>query len=225
MFYLLFRILCVFLLICPGLLLSGDIAEFVSLGWSDNYNYYAFGQYGVQDGSGFPYAEIYVLDVAKNEFVKNGSFNNRVETDTTSLTGLQMLVNLRQQVDSLFAKYDISELKSFKILFPVSNEQQKTASFSLKNGKELRLNLAQKSRGEIHEYTSESAFHVEINSGEKTKCTIGNINRFRRGVINYNINRVLSDPGEKHFVVVIQKQMLGFEGPSIRYMVEAAKLD
>ena len=225
MLFFLSRFLVVLFLFYPGLLLSGDNAEFVSLGWSDNYNYYAFGQYGIEDGSGFPYAEIYIIDVEKNEFVNNGSFRKRVETDTTFLTGLSVLINLRQKADSLFDKYEISELRPGKVLFPGSNGQQKTASYSLNNGKELRLHLVQKSKGEIHEYTSESAFHLEIYSGEQPKSTIGNINRFRRGIIRYDINRVLSGPGEKNIVVVIQKQMLGFEGPSIRYMVETAKLD
>ena len=46
---------------------AGDFAEFRSLGFSESGQYYAFAQMGIRDGSGFPYAELWVIDVAKNE--------------------------------------------------------------------------------------------------------------------------------------------------------------
>jgi len=46
---------------------AGDIAEFRPLGFSESGQYYAFAQMGIHDGSGVPYAEIWVIDVLKNE--------------------------------------------------------------------------------------------------------------------------------------------------------------
>ena len=46
---------------------AGDIAEFRPLGFSESGQYYAFAQMGVHDGSGVPYAELWVIDVLKNE--------------------------------------------------------------------------------------------------------------------------------------------------------------
>ena len=48
---------------------AGDASTYQSLGFSDDGKYFAFVQYGIQDGSGFPYANAGVIDVAKNAFV------------------------------------------------------------------------------------------------------------------------------------------------------------
>jgi predicted secreted protein len=48
---------------------AGDQAQFRPLGFSENGQYYAFAQIGIHDGSGFPYAEVAVVDVAKNDLV------------------------------------------------------------------------------------------------------------------------------------------------------------
>lgn len=48
---------------------AGDQAEFRSLGFSESGRYYAFAQVGTQDGSGFPYADVAVVDVLKNDLM------------------------------------------------------------------------------------------------------------------------------------------------------------
>jgi len=54
---------------CTTLAAAGDQAQFHPLGFSESGQYYAFAQTGTQDGSGFPYAEVGVVDVAKNDLV------------------------------------------------------------------------------------------------------------------------------------------------------------
>ena len=48
---------------------AGDASTFMPLGFSKSGKYYAFAQTGQQDGSGFYYASVAVVDVAKDEFV------------------------------------------------------------------------------------------------------------------------------------------------------------
>lgn len=48
--------------------LAGDFASLNFIGFSNDGKYLAFEEYGVQDGSGFPYSDLYVIDVAKNTF-------------------------------------------------------------------------------------------------------------------------------------------------------------
>ena len=43
-------------------LLAADAAERVFIGFSADGRYFAFEQFGVQDGSGFPYSDIFVID-------------------------------------------------------------------------------------------------------------------------------------------------------------------
>ena len=54
------------------LLFAGDVANLVNLGFSPDGMTYAFGEYGITDQTYRSYAEIYIVDVAKNDFVKSG---------------------------------------------------------------------------------------------------------------------------------------------------------
>lgn len=48
--------------------LAGDYATLSFIGFSKDGRYLAFEEHGVQDGSGFPYSNIYFIDVEKNSF-------------------------------------------------------------------------------------------------------------------------------------------------------------
>jgi predicted secreted protein len=52
---------------------AGDAANLEFLGFSKDGRYLAFEQYGIQDGSGFAYASVSVVDTTKNLLVKQAS--------------------------------------------------------------------------------------------------------------------------------------------------------
>jgi predicted secreted protein len=62
-----------FMMLFGATALAGDAADFLPLGFSKDGTYYAFAQTGVQDGSGFPYAQVAVVNVAKNSFAASRS--------------------------------------------------------------------------------------------------------------------------------------------------------
>ena len=70
-------------LLFPLSSLAGDQANLQVLGFSEDAKYFAFVQFGIQDGSGFPYSEIYVLDAATDSWVKPSPFRRRDEVDET----------------------------------------------------------------------------------------------------------------------------------------------
>lgn len=49
--------------------LAGDRALIDYLGYSDDGRYFSFEEFGVQDGSGFPYSNIYVVDLPADKWV------------------------------------------------------------------------------------------------------------------------------------------------------------
>lgn len=49
---------------------AGDRAEIDLIGYSEDGKYFAFEEYGVQDGSGFPFSNIYVVDLETDSWVK-----------------------------------------------------------------------------------------------------------------------------------------------------------
>ena len=65
---------------------AGDAAQFQPLGFSEDGRYFAFEEYGIQDGSGFPYANITILDTAADKWAAGSPFRIRLEDDTAALT-------------------------------------------------------------------------------------------------------------------------------------------
>lgn len=60
---------------------AADNAERAIIGFSPDGRYFAFEQYGIQDGSGFPYSEIFVVDLDANSWVKGSPFREKSEDD------------------------------------------------------------------------------------------------------------------------------------------------
>ena len=81
------------LLACLGLLLllavlpaqAGDNADRGTALFSPDGRYFAFEQYGVQDGSGFPFSDIYVIDLDRDEWVKDTPIRVRLESEDATL--------------------------------------------------------------------------------------------------------------------------------------------
>jgi predicted secreted protein len=62
---------------------AGDYAHLNFIGFSKDGRYLAFEEYGVSDGSGFPYASIYFIDTAKNTYAAP-PVTARIESETAT---------------------------------------------------------------------------------------------------------------------------------------------
>jgi predicted secreted protein len=64
-----FRLLIALMFIVMSTAAFGsDMSYYRTIGFSKDGKYFAFERYGTQDGSGFPYSEIFVLDICKNDY-------------------------------------------------------------------------------------------------------------------------------------------------------------
>lgn len=61
--------------------LAGDRALIDLIGYSEDGRYFAFEEFGIQDGSGFPYSTIYVLDLPADKWVSGSPFRARLEDE------------------------------------------------------------------------------------------------------------------------------------------------
>jgi len=68
-----------------GAACAGDFASIQPLGFSADGNVFAFEEYGVQDGSGFPYSNIFFVDTRKDTFLPGTPIRLRVDEENTSL--------------------------------------------------------------------------------------------------------------------------------------------
>ena len=70
---------------------AGDFATRAILGFSADGSRFAFEEYGRQDGSGFPYSNIYVIDTASDQWTGGSPFRVTIEDEAASIE------NARQQ--------------------------------------------------------------------------------------------------------------------------------
>ncbi|WP_082092605.1 DUF2259 domain-containing protein [Devosia epidermidihirudinis] len=77
--------------------LAGDRASLNVLGYSEDGDYFAFEEFGIQDGSGFAYANIYLIDIARDQWVKGTPIKVQAETEERSLAAV------RAEATELFA--------------------------------------------------------------------------------------------------------------------------
>ncbi len=64
---------------------AGDASQLNVLGFSADGSVFAFEEYGVQDGSGFPYANRFYIDTASDSFVSPSPIRIRLDDETASI--------------------------------------------------------------------------------------------------------------------------------------------
>jgi predicted secreted protein len=85
--------------------LAGDTAEREILGFSPDGNYFAFEEFGVQDGSGFPYSNIFFIETATDSWLADTPI--RVRTDDESALLADTRFEAREQAQPILAQYAI----------------------------------------------------------------------------------------------------------------------
>lgn len=70
--------------------LAADRALINMIGYSEDGNYFAFEQFGIQDGSGFAYSEVFVIDLAKDSWTAGTPFVARADDEAQSLGEIRL---------------------------------------------------------------------------------------------------------------------------------------
>ncbi len=208
-------------------LYAGDIANFVNIGFSGDSRYYMFGQYGVSESA--IYSEIYTVDVAANNFTKNGVSRKEYPLEQYMMQDgsgafyrglIEMSDAVRQaKIDPL--------LKGRFLYINVNGDPVREIDFrDFKTGLKYRINLIQ----EISEAAAgvESSFSLQIlaeKEGSSSRAyTAGSPSVKRKNVKGYSIKKVILSPDEKGMVVVVEMSLAEKGSTSVRYMVETFKL-
>jgi predicted secreted protein len=209
---------------------AGDVAAFVDLGFSPDSAYFMFGQYGADQASGKPYAEIYLVDAKKNDFVAGGAaskiFDAKLEPGQEPSGAFYAL--FAEQV-GLAKKHKIDHLLPGRLLYVLVDGQEPPASLSFrdfKTGASFEISLSQ-SASETKDSVS-SSFGLSVTAtakdGTTKRVTGGNPDIKRPGVKAYVIRKILAAPDEKTLVFLVEKRLSVKGDQSVRYMVEALKL-
>jgi predicted secreted protein len=209
---------------------AGDVATFVNLGFSPDSAYFMFGQYGIDQAVGKPYAETYLVDNKHNDFVAKGvtrkSFDAALEPGQDASGAMYALVG---EGLPLIKKYKIDHLRPGRLLYVLMDGQEPPAILSFrdfKNESTFEVSLNQKST-EI-KGTAAASFGIALTftakDGTVKRIVGGNPDIKRAGVRAYVIRRIIAAPDEKALVFIVEKRMVDKGDPAVRYMVEALKL-
>ena len=85
---LVFGLLGMLALVMP--VLAGDRAQLDLIGYSADGSYFAFEEFGVQDGSGFAYSSIYVVDLVDDSWVVGTPIRVLADDEQTSLSAIRV---------------------------------------------------------------------------------------------------------------------------------------
>jgi predicted secreted protein len=84
---------CVLALAGPAL--AGDRALVDIIGYSEDAQYFAFEEFGIQDGSGFAYSSIYIVDLSNDSWVVGTPIRERADDEGLSLSQIRAEVQLQ----------------------------------------------------------------------------------------------------------------------------------
>jgi predicted secreted protein len=209
---------------------AGDAARFVNLGFSPDSRVFMFAQHGISQDNGFPFAEIYAVDVPDNSFVSGGVAR---ETYSTPLSpgqdGSGALYSLLPEMTDIVSRYRINHLSQGRLVYVLINGSEVRDRIEFRDfdaGNRYEIAITQERRGSGNDVRA--AFHLDVTThlaaGGVLTHRVGRPGYFRDDVDRYRINQVIVSPDERSIVVVIERIRDLDSGMRIRYMVETVTL-
>lgn len=208
-----------------SLVQAGDLAHFDLIGFSKDGKYLAFRQAAIGDGSGFPYADIDVIDVAKNSLVANANVNTQTGNSSTA----QVRVAVLTKASSILKKYGITDGNQGRFVAGALGGSQgavqdNTLEFRAV-GREYKLELSMKDGGKETDCDGHAPQLLKI-------TLVGKITKILQNDTQLPASRKCAADYRMHSVFVYGSSLAvfvsvgsdGFEGSNIRFMVVTAKL-
>jgi predicted secreted protein len=215
-----------------SVLWAGDAATFVDLGFSPDGKIYMFAQYGVQSKTLRPWADLFVVDVVRNNFVNGGRISYTHDTSVLAgQDGSGALYRIISRNTTLADQYEVNFLRQGQPLYialdndpPFSGESIEFRDFE--TGNAFRASLAASVEGTGDNMKSSFYINLETTSRNGTKKTyVVGTPQFKRPLIaSYRIKKVMIAPHDGSIIFVIEMKKQAGGGYDIRYMVEAARL-
>lgn len=228
-------LLCLSAVLC----FAGDAAAFSEIGFSADGKTYIFGEYGKTDKTYQAWAEIYTVDVAKNDFVPGEVFKTQPDRTTVSVSGRQAFESLLKKADWKLKKYACKPSSPEDLLYVRDTSSSFSASSNTIVFKDydassetrsvyyhIRLVPTVEGMGS----SLKSSFYIDMQKKDGDgklirSWKVGNPGIKRKGVSSYEIERIFTDSSKRSLVFIVQKTLEDSTGTSIRYMVETMRFD
>ncbi|MCV0397098.1 MAG: DUF2259 domain-containing protein [Rhizobiaceae bacterium] len=220
---------------------AGDVATLEILGFSQDGSLFAFEEYGIQDGSGFPYANRYYIDTAADSFVSGTPVRVRIEDEQAALSDARAEARRRSQ--RVIADETLADNKGFMAAFSPVTELNADPFRLVANPRpifppvdrpvEFRLEEIPFAPTGHCEAMGESAgfrlLRVDASDGgttglvhedESVPASRGCPNGYRL----VGLQTFHPRTGNPVFAVLIAIRRFGFEGPDFRYIAVTGRL-
>lgn len=219
---------------------AGDVAELEILGFAKDGGVFAFEEYGVQDGSGFPYANRYYIDTNDDSFLKGTPIRVRLDDETATIEAARL--QARQKGEAIVSQAELSANRGITAGFnpvtelsadphrmavnprPIFSPVDQPLEFRLD---ELGMNNTEgcESQGEINGFR---LLRVEARDGGITRLLHEDksIPKSRGCPNGYSIGAVqtFSTDSLSAYAVLIAVRQYGFEGPDYRWIAVTGRL-
>ena len=214
---------------------AGDAAELEILGFSKDGGVFAFEEYGVQDGSGFPYSNRYYIDTKTDKFLPGTPIRARIEDENVTLEAARQ--QAREGGEKIITQADLAANRGFTAGFnpvtelsadpfrmavnprPVFPPIDPPVEFRLE---EIRLDGAEicASQGDIKGFR---LLRIDARPGGETQLlhedkSIPQSRRCPFGYLIGGVQTLSSRAGLISYAVLIVVRQYGFEGPDHRWI-------
>lgn len=223
----------------PAMALAGDFASLTETGFSQDGRIFTFSQSGVQDGSGFPYAEHHFIDLDRDGFIAGSPVRVRLDDESAALSEARR--QAREKADPLFSRYGPFTPGFLAAANPPTETSADPHRIAFRpravepyidGPVELTLELLPLASKEHctafgHEI---SGFRLTRHKGEERQILHEDtrIPESRNCPFDYSFAeiRVFGErPGEWRAVAIIGVRSVGFEGPDYRHIAIPVPLD
>jgi len=220
---------------------AGDTAELDILGFSADGGIFAFEEYSIQDGSGFPYANRFYIDVATDRFVSGTPIRVRIDDESASLEDARQQARERGQKIAADAELAANRgiTAGFNPVTELSADPHRMAVNPrpvfppIDDPVEFRLEelaLLQPERCEnLGDVVGYRLTRVGLKPGEAARLIHedSSVPASRGCPLGYRIGAVQTffpAGGAPVFAVLIAVRTFGFEGPDHRWIAVAGRL-
>jgi predicted secreted protein len=211
---------------------AGDRALIGYLGFSEDGNYFAFEEFGVQDGSGFPYTNLYIIDLPADAWVSGSPYRVTIEDESGDVEDARDMAfeQAEAKLDELDISVavhpiavngdgeDIGDGHSLTFgdpgfgLEPIQNPRELTLeTIPLQSNMDCSI-----IEGEVYGFTLSL-------DGKEIYADKGPLPASRGCAMDYRIHAVVRPAewffgGTRHDVAIISSYPFGFEGPDRRFL-------
>ena len=220
---------------------AGDTASVEILGFSADGATFAFEEYGVQDGSGFAYANRYYIDTANDSFLPGTPIRVTVEQDGASVSDAR--AQAKTQAQSVISDTVLADNRGFTAGWNAVTEQSadpfrmavnpRPVFPSIDSSLEFRLTeLPMPDGAECYGFGEPAGFRltrIATEPGTETALVHedSTIPQSHGCPLGYGISGIQTfhpEGGAPVFAVMIAVRKVGFEGPDHRFIAVTGRL-